>query len=85
MIARLPGQNPWMIRPGAPGLGAPGIGASPFQMRPGPDQQMGQAQMPMGRPVFGSFKKGGKVKKTGNYKLHKGEKVISVAQLARAK
>lgn len=27
-------------------------------------------------PVLGSFKKGGKVKKTGLYKLHKGEKVV---------
>ncbi len=26
----------------------------------------------------GSFKKGGKVKKTGAYKLHKGEKVMTV-------
>ncbi len=29
------------------------------------------------RPL-GSFKKGGMVKKTGLYKLHKGEKVMSV-------
>jgi hypothetical protein len=27
-------------------------------------------------PIIGSFKKGGKVKKTGAYILHKGEKVI---------
>lgn len=26
--------------------------------------------------ILGSFKKGGKVKKTGIYKLHKGEKVV---------
>lgn len=29
-------------------------------------------------PVKGSFKKGGKVKATGVYKLHKGEKVVPV-------
>lgn len=28
--------------------------------------------------ILGSFKKGGKVKKTGNYKLHKGEEVKPV-------
>lgn len=28
------------------------------------------------KTVLGSYKKGGKVKKTGLYKLHKGEKVI---------
>ncbi len=28
------------------------------------------------RKFLGSFKKGGKVKKSGNYKLHKGEMVI---------
>lgn len=27
-------------------------------------------------PILGSFKKGGKVKKTGAYLLHKGERVI---------
>jgi len=30
------------------------------------------------QPVLGSYKKGGKVKKTGLYKLHKGEKVVPV-------
>lgn len=30
-----------------------------------------------GRAVMGSFKKGGVVKKTGVYKVHKGERVIS--------
>ncbi len=29
------------------------------------------------QPVLGSYKKGGKVKKTGLYKLHKGEKVLT--------
>ncbi len=44
-------------------------------------------------PLMGSFKKGGKVKKTGNYKLHAGERVLTkkqaklapVALLLRAK
>lgn len=31
-----------------------------------------------GIPIIGSFKKGGKVKKTGAYILHKGERVIPV-------
>lgn len=29
-----------------------------------------------GKKVLGSYKKGGKVKKTGTYKLHKGEIVM---------
>lgn len=30
----------------------------------------------MRRPILGSFKKGGKVKRTGLYQLHSGEKVV---------
>jgi hypothetical protein len=50
-----------------------------------PIQQGGGAQAPMrpfGRPAgpmerpIASMKKGGKVKKTGTYKLHKGERVV---------
>ena len=43
-------------------------------------------KMPQRSPAMGrqasmpSFKKGGKVKKTGVYKLHKGERVISAAR-----
>lgn len=40
---------------------------------------------PMPGRVLGSFKKGGKVKKTGPYELHAGEKVVSVAELRKAK
>jgi hypothetical protein len=32
--------------------------------------------MPGPRLALGSFKKGGKVKKTGIYKLHKGERIL---------
>lgn len=32
------------------------------------------------RKLRGSFKKGGKVKKTGAYKLHKGERVLNPTQ-----
>lgn len=31
-------------------------------------------------PIVGSFKKGGKVKKTGLAKVHKGERVLSISQ-----
>jgi len=34
-------------------------------------------------PQLGSFKKGGKVKKTGSYKLHKGERVLTKKQAKR--
>lgn len=37
--------------------------------------RLGKLDVPMG-----SFKKGGKVKKTGTYKLHKGERVLNVKQ-----
>ncbi len=41
-------------------------------------------QYPMSaRPILGSFKHGGKVKKTGIYKLHAGEKVMSLKQLMK--
>ncbi len=36
-----------------------------------------------GHPVLGSFKKGGKVKKTGLYRLHRGEKVAKLTANAR--
>jgi hypothetical protein len=34
---------------------------------------------------MGSFKKGGTVKKTGDYKLHKGEKVLTAKSKALKK
>ena len=37
-----------------------------------------------GRPILGSFKKGGKVKKTGLYQLHKGEKVTPLRAKVKA-
>jgi hypothetical protein len=38
-----------------------------------------------GTPVLGSFKKGGKVKKTGLYRLHRGETVAKLTASARKK
>lgn len=35
--------------------------------------------------VLGSYKKGGKVKKTGLYKLHKGEKVLKKGAMGMLK
>lgn len=49
----------------------------PVSTRTGPDMNRGR--------VLGSFKKGGKVKRTGLYKLHKGELVAPVSNLLRAK
>ena len=37
------------------------------------------------RPILGSYKKGGKVKKTGLYMLHKGEKVQTKKSVLREK
>lgn len=36
------------------------------------------------KEVMGSYKKGGKVKKTGVYKLHKGEKVVTKKAVKKA-
>lgn len=38
---------------------------------------------PRARPVLGSMKNGGKINKTGLYKLHAGEKVVSLKQLMK--
>jgi hypothetical protein len=54
-------------------------GGIPMQGQPAPPMRMQQPR------VMGSMKKGGKIKKTGVYKLHKGEKVVPVSSLARAK
>lgn len=37
------------------------------------------------KKLLGSFKKGGKVKKTGKYKLHKGEVVVPVKKVKKMK
>lgn len=57
----------------------------PMPVRPDP-RSVGRPMpgpMPMMRPL-GSFKKGGKVKKTGLYKLHKGERVTKLSSLVKA-
>lgn len=36
-------------------------------------------------PILGSMKHGGKVKKTGLFRLHKGENVVPLSSLRRAK
>jgi hypothetical protein len=64
--------------------------------RPVPGGLMGAGGMPTatparpievgprpGGPLMGSFKKGGKVKKTGVYKLHAGERVLNKKQTAK--
>jgi hypothetical protein len=39
---------------------------------------------PRAGDLLGGFKKGGKVKKTGPYKLHKGERVLTARQAKAA-
>lgn len=69
-----------MPRGGSLWGGAPAVGSGGMRpMAPG-----GFRAAPIaGRPVLGSFKKGGKVKKTGLYKLHAGEKVTSLKQMMK--
>lgn len=50
------------------------IGGPPMPV--GPDRGGAPAFRPWGARFYGSMKKGGKVKKTGLYKLHKGERVM---------
>lgn len=52
-------------------IGQPGPVGTPMQQGPMP---VGRSMMT--RPILGSYKKGGKVKKTGIYKLHRGERVM---------
>lgn len=82
-----------------PVQGPPGRPMGPFQGGMGgrpiadprfsPPQQYG-GQQPIADPRFsgprmmGSFKKGGKVKKTGLYRLHRGERVVPLSTLAKA-
>lgn len=49
----------------------------PPQVQP-PVQQAGNGGAP--QPLQGSFKRGGKVPKTGAFKLHRGERVLNVKQ-----
>lgn len=53
---------------------------------PQPMEPMNQGGMQRPR-LIGSFKRGGRVKKTGAYKLHKGETVLTgaVSRMLRAK
>lgn len=54
---------------------------------PTKDMITGAKTKPVGKMIkdtlLGSFKKGGKVKKTGNYKLHKGEKVVPAKKVKK--
>lgn len=88
-IGRVGGGNLRLPMPRRPG-GIPGGGTAPrfpMPVRRAPQPLMGgPGEQPMrGSGVLGSFKKGGRVKKTGLYKLHKGETVAPVSRLARAK
>lgn len=66
-----PAVRPFPVRGTGPvGPQAPGEGEGGSMMR---------------RGFLGSFKKGGKVKKTGLYLMHKGEKVVPVKDLGKAK
>lgn len=67
-------------RPQFGGIQAPTLSPRPIS-RPMP---MGYPHMGA-RPILGSFKNGGKVKRTGIYKLHAGEKVMSLKQLMGCK
>ena len=51
-------------------------GTAPYGSKPG-EKRIDTKEMT--KPL-GSYKKGGKVKKTGTYKLHKGERVMNVKQ-----
>ena len=78
----LPGGMPrWGGQPptSGPYNTLPGTATVPLPGKEGIDQ-LGSG---MGR-YMGSFKKGGRVKKTGLYKLHRGETVIPLSRLVKA-
>lgn len=72
----------------APGIQYPGQGSRVMPQPVGPPRwnpvgdprPIGDPRMPLpvgpAQPVMGTFKKGGKVPKTGKYILHSGEKVV---------
>jgi hypothetical protein len=70
-LGRFGGERPPIV----PQHGQAGALRAPGQFGAGPMQP---------EPVIRSMKKGGKVKKTGRYKLHKGERVVP-AKKARKK
>lgn len=82
-----------MPGPGPVGVSAPFSPVAPTQpVRPiGGPQRFGgfggyqQPAPPVANPILGTFHDGGKVKKSGVYRLLKGEKVLSLADLKKAK
>lgn len=60
------------------GFGAPQPARAPMMLSYNPSTPPAMMRPPQ---VLRSFKKGGKVKKTGNYKLHKGEMVVPLSKL----
>jgi hypothetical protein len=83
-----PGRGPMLPTPIGTGGFYPGsVNVSPRPISRQMQPQMGAGRYPMmgARPILGSFKNGGKVKKTGLYKLHAGEKVTSLKQLMGGK
>lgn len=77
MMGRTPyPQMPSQVMPQpSPWGGNPPI-ARPLP-RPIGDPRMGPMPVGPAQPLQGSFKKGGKVPKTGKYLLHKGEHVVA--------
>lgn len=65
--------------PGFPGMPVNPVGPAPV----GPSPFRPPA--PIANPILGTFHKGGKVKKSGVYRLLAGEKVLSLADLKKAK
>lgn len=54
-------------------------------MRKSADETIASEGKNVDSGVLGSYKKGGKVKKTGPYKLHKGEEVIPAHKVGKKK
>lgn len=76
-----------IIRPSGPRTSPIPMGPTPASPYGDPNRRpLRQYPIPMGgRRVLGTMKKGGKIKKTGLYKLHKGERVVPLSSLRRAR
>ena len=78
-------QHPLGPRTSPIPVGPTGVGTFGAGPR-GPRYPVGPSRGPMfGGRVLATMKKGGKVKKTGLYKLHRGEKVVPLSSLRRAR
>lgn len=83
------GKNVQLGKPVASAPAGPSLGEIAAKLKADkaaakPAAGAGKTKTPKAKVVMGEFKKGGKVKKTAIYKLHKNERVLNPAQTKKA-